>query len=153
MKTRSDRETVPTRLPPPPAPVARDANPWPMPEQQGDAPRARGAHPWVGRRPQATPAAPAGIPPRLESPVALPPKAMTPLAPPTAQAGQPARASRHGLARFVPLAIFLGILGSVATGAFEALQRGDRIAAVVPLIVVGIIAIGWWRSMQRARRR
>ena len=77
---------------------------------------------------------------------------MTPLAPPTAQAGQPARASRHGLARFVPLAIFLGILGSVATGAFEALQRGDRVAAVVPLIVVGIIAIGWWRSMRRSGR-
>lgn len=60
--------------------------------------------------------------------------------------------TRHGLARFVPIAIFLAVLGSIASGAFEALRRGDRLAAFIPLIVVGVAALGMWRSMRRSRR-
>jgi hypothetical protein len=53
----------------------------------------------------------------------------------------------------VPIAIFLAVLGSIASGAFEALRRGDRLAAFVPLIVVGIAAIGMWRAIRRTRHR
>jgi hypothetical protein len=62
------------------------------------------------------------------------------------------RATRHGLARFLPIAIFLAVLGGIASGAFEALRRGDRLAAIVPLIVMGVVALGMWRSLRRSRR-
>jgi hypothetical protein len=52
----------------------------------------------------------------------------------------------------VPIAIFLAVLGSIASGAFEAMRRGDRLAAFIPLIVVGVAALGMWRSMRRSRR-
>ena len=105
-----------TKLPPPPAPVARDANPWPMPRQQGEA----------ARRPERTRVA--------KHPLASP---------------DPVRSSRHGLSRFVPIAVFLAILGSIASGAFEALGRGDRLGAIIPLVVLGVAALSIWRSARR----
>ena len=52
---------------------------------------------------------------------------------------------------------FLGtelyVLGSIAANAIKALGRGDGLAALIPLVVVVIVAVGWWRGMRRARRR
>jgi hypothetical protein len=106
-----------TKLPPPPAPVARDANPWPMPQRQGET-RARAERPRIAKHPL-----------------------------------DPVRSSRHGLSRFVPIAVFLVILGSVASGALEALGRGDRLGAIVPLIVLGVAAVSVWRAARRRRNR
>jgi hypothetical protein len=50
------------------------------------------------------------------------------------------------------MAVFLAILGSVGSAALEALGRGDRLGAFVPLIVLAIVALGVWRSMRRSRR-
>ena len=110
-----------TRLPPPPAPVARDANPWPMPRQQGEAPRRAERTRVVAKHP-------------LPSP-------------------DPVRSSHHGLSRFVPIAVFLAILGSIASGAFEALGRGDRLGAIIPLVVLGVAALSIWRSARRRSNR
>ena len=71
-----------------------------------------------------------------------------PLPPPL----DPVRSSHHGLSRFVPIAVFLAILGSVASGAFEALGRGDRLGAIVPLVVLGVAAVSVWRSARRRRQ-
>jgi hypothetical protein len=110
-----------TRLPPPPAPVARDANPWPMPQQQGEAARARLERVRVARH--------------------------------TLPSSDPGRSSHHGLSRFVPIAVFLAILGSIASGAFEALGRGDRLGAIIPLVVLGVAAVSVWRSARRRNNR
>lgn len=107
-----------TKLPPPPAPVARDANPWPMPQRQGET-RVRAERPRRAKYP---------LPPPLD----------------------PIRSSRHGLSRFVPIAVFLVILGSVASGALKALGRGDRLGAIIPLVVLGVAAVSVWRSRRRA---
>jgi len=106
-----------TSLPPPLAPVARDANPWPMPQRQGET-RERAKRPRIPKHP-------------------LP------------QPPDPIRSSRHGLSRFVPIAVFLAILGSVASGALKALGRGDRLGAIVPLIVIGVAALSVWRARRR----
>jgi hypothetical protein len=45
------------------------------------------------------------------------------------------------------------VLASIASRAFEALRHGDRFAAIAPLIVIGIVALGMWRAMRRARHR
>ena len=110
-----------SKLPPPPAPIARDANPWPMPQRQGET-RERAKRPRIARQP-------------------LPP-------PP-----DPIRSSRHGLSRFVPMVVFLAILGSVASGALKALGRGDRLGAFIPLIVLGVAAVSIWRSARRRNHR
>jgi hypothetical protein len=106
-----------TSLPPPLAPVARDANPWPMPQRQGEK-RGRAERPRIAKHPLPTPP-------------------------------DPIRASRHGLSRFVPIAIFLAVLGSIAAGAFRAMERGDRFGAIVPLVVIGVAALSVWRSARR----
>ena len=110
-----------TKLPPPPAPVARDANPWPMPQRQGET-RVRAERPRRAKYP---------LPPPLD----------------------PIRSSRHGLSRFVPTAVFLVILGSVASGALKALGRGDRLGAIIPLVVLGVAAVSVWRSARRRSNR
>ena len=110
-----------TKLPPPPAPVARDANPWPMPQRQGET-RVRAERPRLAKYP---------LPPPLD----------------------PIRSSRHGLSRLVPIAVFLAILGSIASGAFEALGRGDRLGAIIPLVVLGVAAVSVWRSARRRSNR
>jgi hypothetical protein len=120
-----------TKLPPPPAPVARDANPWPMPEQQGGAPR-----PSMAQR-REVPQSPSEL---------LIARQRNP-------APDPVRSSRHGLSRFVPVAVFLAILGSIAASAFESLGRGDRLGAIIPLVVIGVAAISVWRSARRRRNR
>ena len=121
MPRAPDHPTTTTRLPPPPAPVARDANPWPMPAGAGEPRRSSAGAPRIVRQ-------------------SLPP-------------ADPVHAPRSGLSRFVPVAVLLAILGSIASGAFEALGRGDRLGAFVPLIVVGIAALSVWRSARRARRQ
>ena len=65
----------------------------------------------------------------------------------------PVRSSHHGLSRFVPIAVFLAILGSIASGAFEALGRGDRLGAIIPLVVLGVAAVSVWRSARRRSNR
>jgi hypothetical protein len=65
----------------------------------------------------------------------------------------PGRSSHHGLSRFVPIAVFLAILGSIASGAFEALGRGDRLGAIIPLVVLGVAAVSVWRSARRRNNR
>ena len=110
-----------TKLPPPPAPVARDANPWPMPQRQGET-RVRAERPRRAKYP---------LPPPLD----------------------PIRSSRHGLSRFVPTSVFLVILGSVASGALKALGRGDRLGAIIPLVVLGVAAVSVWRSARRRSNR
>jgi hypothetical protein len=120
MPDAPDHRPSTSRLPPPPAPVARDANPWQISGRGGKTAQRRTS-------------------PRAPATQSMPPPA-------------PPRTARHGLARFVPIAIFLAVLGSIASGAFEALRRGDRLAAIVPLIVVGIVAVGMWRSLRRSRR-
>jgi hypothetical protein len=154
-----DHETAKGTLPPPPAPVARDANPWPMPARQGDAARARVRQPRAGLPAQLGPISPSsGV--MRPAPTQVPPGRSPPPTPvagprnkPSAPTGQPGAESRPAITRFVPFAIFLAVLGSIASTAIEALGRGDRIGAVIPLIVVGIIAVGWWRAMRRQRRQ
>ncbi len=126
-----DHPTTTSRLPPPPAPVARDANPWPMPRQQGDAQQGRAIPPRFQRPTQLPPVAPTGTPSRNPSPAP----------------------GRSGINRFVPFAIFLAVLGSIAANAIKAVGRGDGLAALIPLVVVVMVAVGWWRGMRRARRR
>jgi hypothetical protein len=65
---------------------------------------------------------------------------------------EPVHPPRSGLSRFVPIAVFLAILGSLASGAFEALGRGDRLGAFVPLIIIGVAALAVWRRARRAHR-
>ena len=138
MADRLDRTETNTRLPPPPAPVARDANPWPMPAQQTNTWRSP-APPRFQRpaQPTARPDARPDARPAAASPA---PGASTPLA------------SRHGLARWVPFAIVLAVLGSIAASALEALDRGKGITAFVPLLVGVIVAVGAWRNAARRRR-
>jgi hypothetical protein len=121
MPAAPDHRPSTSRLPPPPAPVARDANPWHVSSRAGEPVRRRTAARGPTNQPLPPPAPPGG--------------------------------ARHGLARFVPIAIFLAVLGSIASGAFEALRRGDRLAAIVPLIVVGIVALGMWRNIKRSQQR
>ena len=66
-----------------------------------------------------------------------PRRAKYPLPPPL----DPIRSSRHGLSRFLPIAVFLVILGSVASGALKALGRGDRLGAIIPLVVLGVALV------------
>ena len=85
-----------------------------------------------------------GRKPERSRPAATPAISGQPVQPP-----DPVRSSRHGLSRFVPIAIFLAVLGSIAAGAFRAIGRGDRLGAIVPLIVIGVAALSVWRSARR----
>jgi hypothetical protein len=172
----SDQATAKGALPPPPAPVARDANPWPMPARQGDAPQARLRRPRGGLATPQAPIAPGHIAPGKASaqlppgrgpsmtkvsapptispaPSTMPSAPSAPSARPTSPTSRPTAESRPAITRFIPFAVFLAVLGSIASTAIEAFGRGDRIGAVIPLLVVAIIAIGWWRAMRRQRRR
>ena len=44
---------------------------------------------------------------------------------------------------------FLAILGSIASARIEALGRGDRLGASIPLVVLGVAAVSIWRSARR----
>ena len=50
MPRAPDQPTTASKLPPPPAPVARDANPWPMPQRQGET-RVRAERPRIAKYP------------------------------------------------------------------------------------------------------
>ena len=116
-----------SQLPPPPAPTARDANPWPMPGQ----PAARPI-PWPRGPKTALPSVVAGR------------SAAQPGMPPTGRKASPLR--------WLPFAIIVGVLVAVGSSALQSFHQGDFIGALLPLVVVGIIASGWWRSLRRDRR-
>jgi hypothetical protein len=54
--------------------------------------------------------------------------------------------------RWLPFAIIVGLLVAVASSALQSFRQGDFIGALLPLVVVGIIASGWWRSLRGDRR-
>jgi len=132
MKTRSrDRETT-HGLPPPPAPTARDANPWTL--GGGEKPRA---------------AAPPGVPPAMPSGV-----------PPASPPGKPqrprfpARRVEHPKPRRPPVVALLifAVVALVPLGAaLRALGAGAAEEAIGSLIAVGFIAFMAWRAL-RSRR-
>ena len=103
------------------------------------APVARDANPWPMPQRQGETRVRAERPRLAKYPLPPPP--------------DPIRPSRHGLSRFVPIAVFLVILGSVASGALKALGRGDRLGAIIPLVVLGVAAVSVWRSARRRSNR
>ena len=135
-------------LPPPPAPTARDANPWPMPEQYGDRPASR-------KGPQRT----AGIP-TLTGPRARPETTLTPApmsgpsrleAPrpgPEPVASNPLQPSRERV-RFAPLLVMAGVAVGAVVAARRAWLSGDYAAAIGPLLVVAVLVFSAWRSSRR----
>jgi hypothetical protein len=116
-----------SHLPPPPAPTARDANPWPMPGQRAARPIS-----WP-RGPKTAPTS-----------VVAEPRAAEPGMPPIGRKASPLR--------WLPFAIIVGLLVAVGSSALQSFRQGDFIGALLPLVVVGIIASGWWRSLRRDRR-
>ena len=116
-----------SQLPPPPAPTARDANPWPMP-----GPPAARPIPW-----------PRG--PKMVSPSVVAGRR-------AAQAAMPPVERKTSPPRWLTFAIIVGLLVAVASSALQSFRHGDFIGALLPLVVVGIIASGWWRSLRRDRR-
>lgn len=113
------RNVTGTRLPPPPAPTSRDANPWHM---SAERPAAR----LPGLR-----VPPEQIPERLKT---------------APQDGKPAAPSRL---RWVPFAMLGAVLLAVGVDALRAFQRGDYFAALVPLVFVAFVAVAILRSRQR----
>jgi hypothetical protein len=147
-------------LPPPPAPTARDANPWPMPEQYGDklssrkpvAPPATGIPKLGGpksRLPQ-PPTTPQGVE-RLKPPSAAPTSPPPPLSP---APPQPLDRQSQGLSDRVRLLPWF-LVAIVAFGAISAAQRawrsGDYTEAIGPLLVLAIFAFSWWGRRKRGR--
>jgi len=148
-----------SKLPPPLAPVAKDANPWAMPEQLGDRP-ARRPQPATLARPR--PKAPLGAdgssirrPPQElwgpQSRPTAPPGAAAPVPPQPAQP-PPLQSPGRGreISRGVPLLFILGAMIAAIVAARRAIATGDFAGAIGPLLVVGFIAFSWWR---RSRRR
>ena len=132
MKTRSRDPDTTHGLPPPPAPTARDANPWTL--GGGEKPRA---------------AAPPGVPPAMPSGV-----------PPASPPGKPhrprfpARQVEHPKPRRPPVVALMifAVVALVPLGAaLRALAAGATEDAIGPLIAVGFIAFMAWRAL-RSRR-
>lgn len=115
------------KLPPPPAPTSRDANPWSM----------QGAKP--PRRIPGLRIDPAKLPERLKVP---PPQ------PVDAAPGS----SRKARLRLAPFAILGGIFIAVGFNALESFRSGDFVGALVPLVFVGFVAAGLLRSLLRPKR-
>jgi hypothetical protein len=128
MKTRSqDRDTT-HGLPPPPAPTARDANPW----TYGGGGQPRAAVP-----PGVPTSAPPGVPPGKQH-----------------RPRFPARQVEHPKPRQPPVVplLILAVLALVPLGAaLRALAAGAVDEAIGPLIAVGFIAFMAWRRL-RSRR-
>jgi hypothetical protein len=136
-----------TELPPPPAPVASDANPWNWPAPAAERPRtrpARAANPKVEQAQRLS---------RARDPLASTPPSPAPATPvPAATSGAAPRKRdrRGGLAGIVPFGIFLIAMGVVASGALDALRAGAGLGAFLPLLVFALIfGIG---ALRRARR-
>jgi hypothetical protein len=156
---RKPRNTGST-LPPPPAPTARDANPWPMPERHGDRPSPRNpkAHPATGiptlggPRPRLPrPSTTREGDERLEPASAAP---ASPLRPPSPASQQPRERPPHGLsdrARFLPWFLVAIVAFGAITAAQRAWQSGDVTEAVGPLLVLAIFAFSWWGRRKRER--
>jgi len=137
MKTRW-RETASTDgLPPPPAPTARDANPWTISseaERQPSAPAS--GFPWRDRGPGlATP--------HSSSPSSPAQPASPRVATKTRSGSRPHRRPLFSLV--VPAAIALAAI----LGAVRALVSGDYRAAVGPLIATAFAAFLLMRMMRR----
>ena len=121
------RRNVPgTALPPAPAPTSRDANPWSLP---------------TARAPQRLPGLrvdPARIPDRLKAAPSAAARPATPEAP---------RKVVH--LRWMPYALVIGVLVAVGGNALDSFRRGDYIGAVIPMVIVGVIAFHSLRSLLR----
>ena len=154
---RKPRSTGST-LPPPPAPTARDANPWPMPEQYGDRPSPR--------NPKARPATGSptlgGPEPRMPQPPATrqeakwlkptPEAAASPLPPLSPAPRQPQERPSHGLndrARFLPWFLVAIVAFGAIVAAQRAWQTGDFTEALGPLLVLAIFSFSWWGRRKR----
>jgi hypothetical protein len=112
-----------TEMPAPLAPPSRDANPWPMPDQHPDATRSQ---------------APAGV--RLG-------KSGLRRRPDQAPGARPPRSER----RLISLFIVAGIIGLAFTAALDAAQSGDLVGIIVPILIVGVVAVGVLRRSRRKR--
>jgi hypothetical protein len=124
MKTRSQDRDPTHQLPPPPAPTARDANPWSY--GRGEKPRA---------------AVPSGVP-----------SGMTPGKPHRPRF--PARQVEHPKPRrrpVVPLLILAVVAVMPLGAALRALAAGEVDEAIGPLIAVGFIAFMACRGLRRRR--
>ena len=135
-------------LPPPPAPTARDANPWPMPEQYGDRPESR-------KGPQRTTGIPTLTGPRARPETTLTPAPMsgpsrpgTPRSGPEPVASNPLQSSRDRV-RFAPLLVMAGVAVGAVAAARRAWLVGDYAAAIGPLLVVVVLVFSAWRSSRR----
>lgn len=141
-------------LPPPPAPTASDANPWPMPQRYGDRPSKPTRPAAVARPHPKAPFGKAGSPTRTTastsagSPATQPSPSIAVPSAPTPRI-QPPRRNREAV-RGLPLLIILGAMVAAAVAARRAIASGDFAGAIGPVLVAVIIAFSWW---QRSRHR
>jgi hypothetical protein len=130
MKTRTPAATGTPGLPPPPAPVSRDANPWPM-----------------ATKPEA-------VKPRLAIPEAAPRER----AEPGAVRRRHSRAGAEGAAarreprlRWLPAMILVAVAGTALRVGVEALEAGDVESAVGALVMGAMVAFVAWRQFAGKR--
>jgi len=147
-------------LPPAPAPTARDANPWPMPEQYGDRPESRkGPQRTTGiptltgpraRPPTTLTPAPMSGPSRLEAPAPSSGPSRHERPPPESEpvANNPLQSTRDRV-RFAPLLVMAGVAVGAVAAARRAWLVGDYAAAIGPLLVVVVLVFSAWRSSRR----
>lgn len=137
MKTRRRSTGTSPGLPPPPAPTARDANPWSISSQEPRhaAARETGLSPFSKRSGDEK----SGRSVSLPSTVATPKRSREHLVP----GSRPRRLPLFALV--VPATIALAAL----LGAVRALESGDYRAAVGPLIAVGFAAFVLLRVLRR----
>ncbi len=137
MKTRSRDTGSVSGLPPPPAPTARDANPWTFSSEKtrpSAAPET--GFQWRGRRP--------GVATSSSSAPISPAKPTSPrIAARKATGMGPRRRPLFSLV--IPAAIALAAI----LGAVRALESGDYRAAVGPLIATAFVAFVLIRLMRR----
>jgi hypothetical protein len=126
----ADNQRLVSKLPPPPAPTSRDANPWPMPERSatpGQAPKASLRRPGRGKDVLGKGPKGSGVGP---------------------MAGLPGPRKRLAL---LPLIIVAAFIAFALKAARESIAAGDLPAAIIPLVISCIVAIGYFRA-SRARR-
>jgi hypothetical protein len=122
---------VGTQLPPPPAPTSSDANPWTMPGGKSTS-RIPGSG--------ATPLR-----------VSLPKNPRTTRDLPDPGPGSP-DLRQGSLLRWVPGVILGAVFLRVANTARDAFRDGDLAGALVPLVVVAVVASGFFRALRRDKR-
>jgi hypothetical protein len=121
---------VGTQLPPPPAPTSNDANPWTMP---GGKPAAR------------IPAS--GVAPVR---VSLPKNPRTTRDLPEPRPDSPDLRQGSPL-RWVPRVILGAVFLGVANTARDAFRSGDLVGTLVPLVVVAVVASGFFRALRKGK--